>query len=91
MKKNTHLLQVTQAIMNIYKAWRTVKESNIVNFMEKYASMFKKYKIDENEIEKFLAYLEYKKKKPNFKTVKNYDPFLERLFSIRITLLVDIK
>ena len=34
MKKNIHL-SIKQAIMNIYKAWRTVKESTIVNCWRK--------------------------------------------------------
>jgi hypothetical protein len=34
MKKNIHL-SIKKAIMNIYKAWRTVKESTIVNCWRK--------------------------------------------------------
>ena len=35
MKKNIPPITITQAIMNIYKAWRTVKESTIVNCWRK--------------------------------------------------------
>jgi len=74
MKKNIHL-SIKQAIMNIYKAWRTVKESTIVNCLRKADILISNndYIVELNNLELDIEQKEeiQRVKTDNFKMLEN--------------------